>query len=64
MKKQLTVDLRHHPDEIFTDEQLFKEDFNSLKNIENSGFFSIFGTKLGIGILGSIFVFFVLNALI
>ena len=63
-KKQLTVDLRHHPDEVFTDEQLFNEDLDSLKNIENSGFFSIFGTKLGIGILGSIFVFFVLNTLI
>ena len=64
MKKQLTVDLRHHPDEIFTDEQLFNEDLENLKNFENTGFFSIFGTKLGIGILGSICVFFALNALI
>lgn len=64
MKKQLTVDLRHHPDEVFTEEQLFNEDLESLKNKENAGFFSIFTTKLGIGIIASVCVFFILNALI
>lgn len=63
-RKKLAIDLRHHSDEAFEEETLLSQDAESLRVAEEGGPLSIFATKPGMFIIGSVAVFFALNFII